>query len=122
VAVAAALAPVTARAVAAFAVAAFALAALTVAVLAVAAFAAATFPVAAPAARARDAIAPVAAAAALLPAARRLRDAGVAASVVGVDPERGDVPCRCDGPVLVAFSPAGFREVPRPVARVEPLP
>jgi hypothetical protein len=98
-------APVTARTVAALAVAAFADATLTVAALA------------------RVAIVPAAAAATLPPTVRRGREAGAAMSVVvWVDPVRCCFPCRCAGTMLVAFSSTGFRDVPRAVVRVEPVP
>jgi hypothetical protein len=120
-AAAAARAPVTARTVAAVAVAAFAEAALTVAALAVAALAEATLPVAAPAALARAAIVPAAAAATLPPTVRRARGAGAGRSVVvWVNRVRCDF--RCVGTLFVAFSSTGFRDVPRAVARVEPVP
>jgi hypothetical protein len=86
----------------------------------------AIFAVAFVAAFARDAsvpAAPLAAAAVLAPALRRVRTAGAAPSmVIWVDPERCAVPWRCAGTVLVAFFSAGRRDVPRAVSRVEADP
>jgi hypothetical protein len=123
---------VAAFTVAVFAVAALALAAFTVAAFAVAALADAALVVAAAfvvaAVLARAASVPAADAAVLLRAGREVETFEVGtdevrdpSAVVGAAP-RITFPWRCVGTSLVAFSPAGRREVPRAGTRVVAVP
>jgi hypothetical protein len=124
---------VAAFTVAVFAVTALALAAFTVAAFAVTALADAALVVAAAlvlaAALARAASVPPADAAVLLREGRGVEtgETGVEtgmepSAVVGTDPARFAFPWRCVGTVLVAFSSAGRRAVPRAEARVDSEP